>query len=374
MLFWPLVGSAQQHDCGTVPSSNYAEYYKELRQDASRIDLGHYRTLEFKVPIQLHLVRNSDGTADYSYDDVVRDLQDANNYFEGAHITFYVSKSVNYIDDNRFYDFHVNEEKQLAPQNDISGALNIYVVDQIRKDEGFIAGYTYLPQQKIDRIFISQKSLRNGVTLAHELGHYLSLIHTHGMSGIDLELADGSNCSSGGDLMCDTPADPRLFGKVDNECNYIGNEVDAHGDPFTPDTRNIMAYSPSSCRDHFSEEQLAQMIHSLQTNRTNLVVGENFDILPDAPASSSTKELAINFDVYPNPTSGLVYMDLSNTLSEDIDYRIALMDMTGRIVKETTTDQNGGLAQVDFAGLEKGIYMVNVYGRNSMASHQILYQ
>lgn len=376
LLSMPLVAVAQPHICGTHPGDDYANFYKQLREDASRTDVTHYRKIEYKVPIQLHLVRKSDGTASYSYEDVVRDLQLANAYFKEANLVFYLAKEINYIDDNRYYDFHVSTEAQLAPNHDVDGAINIYVVNEIRTGNGYLGGYTYMPQQKIDRMFISQRNLGNGVTLAHELGHYFSLIHTHGMSGIALEYADGSNCSSGGDLMCDTPADPRLTGKVDDDCNYTGNAVDAHGQPYAPDTRNIMAYSPSTCRDHFSEEQLAQMLHSFQNNRSNLTVTDNFATLPDdVNIAGVPGGPVLQMDVYPNPTNGVVYMDLNNDSDQEIEYRIALMDMTGRLVKETTTSQvNGGLASLDLTDLEKGMYMVNVQGNRAMTSHRVLYQ
>lgn len=377
LLSCPLIGVAQPQICGTHPDADYANFYKQSRQDAARTDISHYRNLEYKVPIQLHLVRKSDGTAGYDYDDVMRDLKLANEFFKDAHMVFYIAKEVNYIDDNRFYNYRIADEAKLVADNDVGGAINIYIVNDISTENGYIGGYTYMPREQVDRLFISSMNLGNGVTLAHELGHYFSLIHTHGMSGIELEFADGSNCSSGGDLMCDTPADPRLTGKVDEDCNYVGKDHDANGQSYSPDTRNIMSYSPSGCRDHFSEEQLAQILYSFQNNRSNLIVTNDFAVLPDgASIVDGPHGNNILMDVYPNPTNGKVYMDLSkNESDKDVEYRVTLMDMTGRLVQETTTSQvNGGLATLDLTDLDKGMYLVNVYGDRVMTSHRVLYQ
>ncbi|APY11868.1 hypothetical protein BWZ22_11770 [Seonamhaeicola sp. S2-3] len=94
------------------------------------------------------------------------------------------------------------------------------------------------------------------------MGHFFSLIHTHGPDNNTLttELVDGSNCDTDGDGICDTPADPKLTCEnVNNFCQYIGTETDANGQAFTPDTGNIMSYAYKACRTHFSEQQLARM-------------------------------------------------------------------------------------------------------------------
>lgn len=84
-------------------------------------------------------------------------------------------------------------------------------------------------------------------TSPHELGHCLNLLHTHSTSN-GIEYINGSNCSTAGDLVCDTPADPELNStNVDSSCNYFG------GGGYNPLTNNIMSYSPFGCREHFTE-------------------------------------------------------------------------------------------------------------------------
>lgn len=81
-------------------------------------------------------------------------------------------------------------------------------------DTTSICGYAYLSGPN-DRVIMDNDCGDNTSTLAHELGHYFSLLHTHSTSNGD-ELVDGSNCLNAGDLFCDTPADPRLSSSIVN--------------------------------------------------------------------------------------------------------------------------------------------------------------
>jgi len=96
------------------------------------------------------------------------------------------------------------------------------------------------------------------------MGHCLNLFHTHNERGC-LEKIDGSNCEICGDEICDTPADPKLYGPqflTDNNCNYIGT-VTQDGVPYNPDTHNYMSYSRESCRNRFTPNQAERMYYSL---------------------------------------------------------------------------------------------------------------
>ncbi len=106
---------------------------------------------------------------------------------------------------------------------------------------------------------------------AHEVAHALGLMHTHDAI-LGAELVDGSNCTTAGDFICDTPADPNLglAGMIEyGTCNYIGTLTDANGDAYTPSTTNIMSYAPCVLST-FTQGQAQVMQYVLDNVKTDL--------------------------------------------------------------------------------------------------------
>lgn len=79
--------------------------------------------------------------------------------------------------------------------------------------------------------------------MTHEMGHVLSLWHTHHGTVFEAgdppqcpECVDGSNSASCGDYITDTPADPNLNFNVDLSCNWLGSGLDSCWSvPYAPD-------------------------------------------------------------------------------------------------------------------------------------------
>ncbi len=106
---------------------------------------------------------------------------------------------------------------------------------------------------------------------AHEVAHVLGLMHPHDAI-FGAELVDGSNCTTAGDLICDTPADPNLglAGMMDYAtCTYIGTATDANGQPYTPLVDNIMSYAPC-VTSAFTPGQVQVMQYVLDNVKTYL--------------------------------------------------------------------------------------------------------
>lgn len=131
------------------------------------------------------------------------------------------------------------------------GAINIFFTWTITSTADPARGRIVLPSNVLFTV--------NSV--AHEMGHVLSLAHTH--EGGGSELVDGSNCATAGDQVCDTPADP---GGGFTGCTYTGTAVDANGDPYNPLTNNMMSYMASSCRTSFTPGQGDKMREYLNSD------------------------------------------------------------------------------------------------------------
>ncbi|MEL6852242.1 MAG: M43 family zinc metalloprotease, partial [Bacteroidota bacterium] len=270
-----------QAPCGTVDHPETKAYWQAHDLAYSkwlRANPQWNSRLPERMFIQPHIVTRTDGTGGVS----LVDFYDAINFttlqYLKANIAIQVC-DINYIANDQAYDYVLPTSEDFLLGFNVPNRINIYFVSNPRtvsSDQGYVCGYTYRPGgPKI--IIMANNCTANGTTLAHEIGHYMSLYHTHGTTnnGTTNELVDGSNCGTAGDRICDTPADPNLSGQVDANCVYTGSDRDANGMLFQPDPSNIMAYSPDRCQDYFSEGQLSLMAFTLQ--------GVRDELLADAP-------------------------------------------------------------------------------------------
>ncbi|MGE0638429.1 MAG: T9SS type A sorting domain-containing protein [Bacteroidia bacterium] len=72
-------------------------------------------------------------------------------------------------------------------------------------------------------------------------------------------------------------------------------------------------------------------------------------------------------DVYPNPTTGLVYFTSANPIS-----KIELADLSGRLVYSYSTPQNSGKISLSFENLSNGIYTAQIYFSNTSSVNEKL--
>jgi phage-related protein len=104
------------------------------------------------------------------------------------------------------------------------------------------------------------------------MGHFFGLYHTFDQD-FGVELVDGSNCETTGDLVCDTEADPTDEGDhlPYPDCNYTGPYMtDANGDYYVPPTNNIMSYYSFDCICRFTPQQYNRMLEQYQQFRSYL--------------------------------------------------------------------------------------------------------
>lgn len=209
--------------------------------------------------VAFHIVRTSAGTTNRVglETDIQKAIKYMNTKYIGANVQFYIC-DIYYIDNDTYYDFNTSDQNTLMQTYNISDAINVYLFNSMPN----LWGYTYQPirynPNTANFIGLRHEIMDLFVTVTHEFGHFFGLPHTHDGTH---EYVDGSNCSTAGDKFCDTPADPDLQFEtyVNENCEYTGDMVDGHGDPYDPDVTLIMSYARHKCRTRFSQEQLAEI-------------------------------------------------------------------------------------------------------------------
>lgn len=300
-----LSHAQEEPECGTIVTLENESLIKKLMPEIQRYEQEFFQKRQQRasnvfssVPIKAHIIRTSSGSGGLTVGQLNAAIATVNSYYSNAFLEFFLCESINYIDDNNFYNFTTDQQDALTSTNNVDNVINIYFTNSVTTTNGGgLCGYAFFPGGP-EVILMANQCTTNGSTLSHEIGHFFALSHTHGNTNGQLtgELVDGSNCETEGDFLCDTPADPQLsFSKVNSSCNYTANEFDANGQMFNPNTRNIMSYSRTSCRNEFSTQQYARIYSVYQATRSVMACPSfNIDITADYTRDCSNS-LDVNF-------------------------------------------------------------------------------
>ncbi|WP_308992139.1 T9SS type A sorting domain-containing protein [Mariniflexile litorale] len=310
-LSFGTIGFAQNEaaSCGTITSKKSLDFYKSIKPQLNnyeqvfmqkQLSKNSSNKLINSIPVKAHIIRNSNGTGGMCEANLNTAIANLNSIYADAYMEFFLCDGINYINEDSLCHLKKGDEKTLIETNNVTGLINIYFTDYIENDsDESICGYVDNEGRK-DVIVIKNSCVSNNSTLAHEMGHFFSLMHTHGPDDTKTtELVDASNCDTDGDGICDTPADPKLTHKnINNFCQYIGTETDANGANYIPDTGNIMSYSMKGCRSHFSQQQLARM-NAFYLIAKNYLACPTFNTNFTADISQTCDEsLTVNFESY----------------------------------------------------------------------------
>lgn len=274
-LFFILVFTAHaQTDwhCAT-PHTDMPSDLKALR--SSKEASGFSRNLNpynaTILPVTFHIVQNNIGSGGLPSSQVAQVLNILNASYAAANIQFEQCGTINYINNSSLFNFDVDNMPYLASNFNVANTVNIYFVNALYANgSSGLNGISSFPWQNNHLVVIDNNNAATSV-IAHELGHYLGLYHTH-ENIFGYEWVNGGNCQVAGDMICDTPADPNLAGNTVN-CVYVGYYIDPLGWYYQPDIYNYMSYNSPWCLQHFSTQQIYWMNNTIDNYYSNYSCG-----------------------------------------------------------------------------------------------------
>lgn len=256
--------SKAHSQCGTAPSQWLINY--DLNNPAS-----YARTSAPKAnkvfSVYAYICRDIGEQPVATAADVTALIVSANTAFAPIGFSFNVCQVID-IPDYRYRN--LDEGVTMAELLDLhyhAEVINIYFTSNTAPPEGFAA----MPDpNRGDYIALGTDALQSGsIQLIHQLGHFFGLYHTSGGGVFPPELANGSNCTLAGDLLCDTPADPD--GAIGSNCIHQQPIFDALGDKYAPPYDNYMSFLvDEGCGCRFTNDQYNRMYNQYMVNRSYL--------------------------------------------------------------------------------------------------------
>ncbi len=193
-------------------------------------------------------------------------IQDLNDKFSPICVSFSVCK-IDTLYDYAFDSIVIGPELgKLHTEYAFNNRLNVFIMGEL---------YEQLGKKKFGICGVSGTSvtIADGCfgALAHEFGHTFSLGHT--FEGEGKENVDGSNCTTEGDGICDTPADPYVKYEpmsryINADCEFISPKKDKNGEYYNPQVGNVMSYYPCPCSS-FTRGQYLRMAGVIQSSFIN---------------------------------------------------------------------------------------------------------
>lgn len=261
-LFVYLQPLKAQNGGGTQPSQWLIDYDLNNPTSYARTSLPKANKV---FSVYAYICRDSEENPVCTAADIAALMPSVNAAFEPIGFSFNVCKVID-VPDYRYRNINTLTIAELQDLHYQAEVINLYFTANTSPAEGL----SFMPGPgEPDQVAVGDTVFDNGgeVFLIHQLGHFFGLYHTSGPGLFGIELADGSNCSTAGDLLCDTEADPD--GTFGSNCIHQAPITDPAGNRYAPPYDNYMS-SLSSCRCRFTNEQYQRMYNHYTANRNYL--------------------------------------------------------------------------------------------------------
>jgi hypothetical protein len=117
-----------------------------------------------------------------------------------------------------------------------------------------------------------------------------------------------------------------------------------------------------------SPAQTTQTASNLGVGTYYLTVSDSLGCVTNSSVSISLESVkSIDFtkavQVYPNPTNGIVYLNISNELGNNANVQVTSID--GKVVYNATNMSTSTINKIDFSSLKSGLYFVKITSGNN---------
>ena len=283
-----------------------------------------------KLPVVLTLIRDDNGSTPIYFDTTWVNwiFSKTNHYLVDIGARIYLA-DLRTIDNSSLY--HTNETNNSVLVQDLYGplgdpnAINVFLTNDSEGSFALSPATPLVPQAFVSINYINIQD--DSETPEHEFGHLFGLLHTHEgttyghnsptaehvpRSGIQSNCDDFINLI--GDYLCDTPADN--LGSA--------NGVDIYGNPYMPDSTNIMSYYLQT-RNQFSVGQDSMMEDGLLYRMND----QDYDIQgfipttnPIAPVIDTSKNTHLyNYIGWNNVSDNQGYLIERSSVSQTTGFR-----------------------------------------------------
>ncbi len=270
------------------------------------------------IPVRMILVADDDGTGRVKERKVCDLICSLNQRYEPVGFRFYIENGdFKYLNDSNVNKHQVGAPLSKMKQNRSTKAINYFITDVCDFGDNpngdlVILGY-YTPDN--DWLVIKESEVNaQSSTVAHETGHFFSLLHPFNgydhnewpagstacaavtsPGGPKTEKVDGSNANTAGDFISDTPASYN-FVLDQSDCAgnaYNGGAKDPACTPLAGVTQadNYMDYF-SNCQTYqFTTKQIAAMVADRASSQRNYL---NNTYTPPAESLAAPSDMCIS--------------------------------------------------------------------------------
>ncbi|HEY4797500.1 MAG TPA: zinc-dependent metalloprotease, partial [Bacteroidia bacterium] len=187
-----------------------------------------------------------------------------------------------------------------------------------------------------------------GRTCTHEIGHYLGLRHIWGDGSCVTDYCNDTPPATAANYTCPTSYPFHAGTCTSSPSNSPDGEM----------TMNFMDYVYDNCMYMFTVDQTARIQTAMSSGTYRKNLNTSAATLCN-PTSVSENQLSDNIIVYPNPSSGDVYMNVNSSTISSVD--VTIINAIGdAVLQKRVSTSYGDAVKFDLNNHPEGMYFIQI--------------